>query len=185
MKTYFTTKRNAYQITVNENGKVIFHPECPDAASIIGQHGGIESFLSHCIQDPREYEEFAEAFHNRKLEAQLKRKAQGEARAKAEREKIAKDYNDLVGDGSVPIEATAANLYIIMRYLNTMNYGLWKLPRLSQGYQANQYDCNGKTVTTITLDEGIKNDEGRIFKAFQYGAPSGYLIKYTNIGRNF
>ena len=185
MKTYFTTKRNAYQITVNENGKVVFYPECPDAASIIGQHGGVESFLSHCIEDSREYDEFAEAFRNRQLEAQIERKAQGEARAKAEREKITNEYNNLVGDGSDPIEATAANLYIIMRYLNTINLGLWRLPRLSQGYRANQYSCNGKNATTITLDEGIKNDEGRIFKKFQYGAPSGHLTSYTNIGRNF
>lgn len=105
MKTYFTTKRNAYQITVNENGKVVFYPECPDAASIIGQHGGIESFLSHCIEDSREYDEFAEAFRSRQLEAQIERKAQCEARAKAERDKLTKDYNDLVGDGSEPIEA--------------------------------------------------------------------------------
>ena len=47
---------------------------------------------------------------------------------------------------------------------------------------ARQYDCNGKTVVTILLDKGIMSD-GKLYKAIQYGAPRGYLLKYMPVGR--
>ena len=80
------------------------------------------------------------------------------------------------------IDTTAENLRILMRYLQTINWGVWELPRLTQGYSANQYDCDGKTAVTITLDQGIESD-GKIIRKLQYGAPIRYLPKYAPVVR--
>lgn len=81
-----------------------------------------------------------------------------------------------------PIKANVVALRVIMRYLNTINWGMWKLPQLDVGYTANQYMINGQTATTITLDEPIFTSEGRVRK-FVVGAPRGHLNQYHNIMR--
>ena len=86
-------------------------------------------------------------------------------------------------DKSIAIPATRDNLYTLMRYLRTIPLSQWQLPTLSQGYTANQYDCEGKIAVTITLSEGLLSDDLKIIKKLQYGAPMGHLTNYTNIGR--
>lgn len=192
MNHYFFTKRNVYQITKNEDGTVTFYPKDANAGNMIAQRGGVESFLACCKEDARSYEEvFAERQQEQQAEKERK-KAASQQRKKAEEEAVMKTYNELLAnygmdinhiDKSVIIDATAKNLYTIMRYMQITNWGLWKLPRLSQGYAVNQYDCDGRTVVTITLDEGITTEDGKLVRELQYGAPMGRLNNYTNIGR--
>ena len=193
MNLYFFTKKNVYQITKNDDGTVTFYPEDKNAGNMIAQRGGVESFLTECCkEDARSYEEVL-AERQKEQQAEKERKnAASQRRKKAEEEAIMKAYDELLArygmninhiDKSVVIDATAKNLYTIMRYMQITNWGIWKLPRLSQGYAANQYDCDGRTVVTITLDKGIVTEDGKLVRELQYGAPMRYLIKYTNIGR--
>lgn len=188
---FYCTKKNVYQITKNDDGTVAFYPEEKNAGAIIMQRGGVSDFLSHCIEDERSYEEF-------KNDVELVKKKQSEYRmamrmqnAMKKNEEIQGKYfalldkyginPDLPKEGGA-IEATAENLTILMRYLQTVNWGLWKLPRLTQKYTANQYDCDGKVAITVILDEGIES-EGKIYKKLQYGAPMGHLTQYAPVGR--
>ena len=189
---FYCTKKNVYLITKNEDGTVTFFPEEKNAGSIIKQRGGVAEFLNFCTEDARSYEEFVK---DRELVAKKQKEYRDAMRLKnanAEKEMIMKAYDELLAkygmdidhiDKSVTVDATVKNLYIIMRYMRINNWGMWKLPRLSQGYSFHQYDCDGKTAVTITLDEGITTEEGKIVKKLQYGAPMGHLSKYTNIGR--
>ena len=192
MNLYFHTKKNVYQIIKNEDGTVTFYPEDKNAGNMIAQRGGVESFLTCCKEDARSYEEvLAERQQEQQAEKERK-KAASQQRKKAEEEAAMKAYSELLArygmdidhiDKSVVIDATAKNLYTIMRYMQITNWGIWKLPRLSQGYAANQYNCDGRTVVTVTLDKGIITEDGKLVRELQYGAPMRYLTKYTNSGR--
>jgi hypothetical protein len=77
-------------------------------------------------------------------------------------------------------ETNADSVYVLLRKLNSENWGGWELPKMTIGYTCNQYDCDGKTATTIKLDSPIivSDEEGTMF---QYGAPVGHLRKYRRI----
>lgn len=74
------------------------------------------------------------------------------------------------------IETNIENLRKVMMVLNAQNWGSWRLPKMSIGYSANQYDCDGKTATTIKLDKPV---DGKTM--YSFNAPRGHLTKYTNI----
>lgn len=74
------------------------------------------------------------------------------------------------------IETTTENLRKVMMVLNSQNWGSWRLPKMTIGYSANQYDCDGKTATTIKLDKPIEGTN-----LYSYNAPRGHLSKYTNL----
>ena len=182
MNKYFLTKKRVYQITQREDGYVVFTPECENAGCLIACHGGIENFLAACVDDEREYEEFVQDLQTlRKLRNEAKALARME-NAALQKNRVEENYNKLLKDCDGVIPVTVENLTIVMKYLSYQNCGTWKLPRMSQGYSAHQYDCNGKTVVTILLDNGIMSD-GKLYKAVQYGAPMGYLPKYMPVGR--
>lgn len=196
MKTlFFYTKKNVFEISKSEDGKLVFFPENPDAGSLIMSNGGREQFLAKCVEKDMTYDEVKAEFDAEKKKAEEAKKAEHLAKSQQIQDEIVSSYRNLLAkygidmkniDQSKKIDATAENLYIIMRYLRTINWGLWRLPALTQGYSANQYECgNGNTTVTVILDKGIANDEGKLVKKFQYGAPSNYLVKYTNIGRAF
>ena len=182
MNKYFVTKKNVYQITQREDGYVVFNPECENAGCLIACHGGIENFLAVCVDDERDYDEFVKDFHMlRKLRNEAKSLARAENAAIQEK-RAEENYNRLLKDCDGIIPVTAENLTTVMKYLSYQNMGIWKLPRMSQGYSAHQYNCNGKTIVTIMLDKGIMS-EGVLYKALQYGAPMGFLSKYAPVGR--
>ena len=189
---FFFTKNKTYQITKNEDGTVTVFPEEKNAGMLIAQRGGISSFLALCQEDERSYEEFAAAREEEQKSEEERRKSAIQQRKKAEEDAIMKAYSELLEkygmdidhiDKSVIVDATIKNLYIIMRYMHITNWGLWELPTLSQGYSFHQYDCDGRTAVTITLDEGIITEDGKLVRKLQYGAPMGHLNNYTNIGR--
>lgn len=189
---YYCTKKNVYLITKNDDGTLTFFPEEKNAGAIIMQRGGISQFLAYCIEDERTYDEFSKDVQ---LIKQKQREYRAEMRlqnANAEKVAVANAYNAMLAnygmsianiDKSIKIDATRDNLYTLMRYLRTIPLSQWQLPTLSQGYAANQYDCEGKVAVTITLNQGILSDDLKIIKKLQYGAPMGHLTNYTNIGR--
>ena len=115
--------------------------------------------------------ERAKEAHEKAHDAAMKREAEREARTKAEYERL------FSGEVTETNEETVGAL---LRYLNTMNWGGWNLPRMTIGYACHQYDCDGKIATTIKLDKPIVvNDEPGTM--FQVGAPHGHLMKYRRI----
>ena len=68
-------------------------------------------------------------------------------------------------------------------YKDEFPKSLFTFQTLSQGHSFQQYDCDGKTAVTITLDKGVTTEEGKLVKKLQYGVPNGHLTAYTNIGR--
>ena len=188
---FYCTKKNVYQITKNEDGTVTFFPEEKNAGSMIAQRGGVTEFLSHCIEDVRSYDDF-------KNDTELVRKKQIEYRndmrlqnAVQKAEKAKNNYLALLDmyhinpekpdEGGV-IDATPENITILMQYLQTVNRGLWRLPRLTQGYTAYQHDCNGTIAVTLILNNGIEA-YGKLYKKLQYGAPIGHFTQYAPVGR--
>ena len=98
-----------------------------------------------------------------------------EIQRKIEAEKsLATKVEELKVEGIIP--ASLDNIATLLRWLNTENWGTWKLPALSVGYSAHQFDCDGKTATGIKLDEKIDGD----YK-FCVGAPRGYINSYRRL----
>ena len=189
---YYCTKKNVYLVTKNDDGTLTFFPEEKNAGAIIMQRGGIQGFLAHCIEDSRPYVDFKNDVQLIKQKQREYRDAMRLQNADAEKTAVANAYNAMLAnygmsigniDKSIKIDATRDNLYTLMRYLRTIPLSQWQLPTLSQGYTANQYDCEGKIAVTITLNQGLLSDDLKIIKKLQYGAPMGHLTNYTNIGR--
>ena len=151
--------------------------ECQDAGLIIMNKGGRDALLADCteVDDLAAWVEAKNAEIKeagaRNREAAMKREAEREARAKAEYERL------FCGEVTETNEETVAAL---LRYLNTQNWGVWHLPKMTIGYSCHQYDCDGKTATTIKLDRPIMvyDEPGTMFEV---GAPHGYLTKYRSI----
>ena len=59
-----------------------------------------------------------------------------------------------IKEGKV-FDANLENIRRILLYLNSMNWGVWQLPKMTCGYSAHQYDCDGHQASTITLDKPI------------------------------
>lgn len=98
---------------------------------------------------------------------------------KEEREALRQaKLNELLSMSVIPV--TTENLSLIINHLNTKNWGSWDLPKMSIGYAAHQYDCDGLQVTTITLDNPIKYGD-RMVRKFKSGHRSGYLLNYELI----
>lgn len=180
---YYCTKKNVYQITKNDDGTVTFYPEEKNAGMIIMQRGGVQGFLSACIEDERDYEAFCQDFQRIKEAKEEHRSYIRNQNAKVKAEAAKRDYMAMLEKyEDKVIDTTPENLTILMRYLQTVNWGMWKLPKMSQGYTANQYNCDGKIAVTIILDQGIESD-GKIIRKMQYGAPNGHLSEYAKVGR--
>lgn len=148
-----------------------------NAGMFIQQQGGVEALLSHCkdVDDLKawvaEENDAAKEAHEKAHARAMAVQAEREAERRAEYERL------FCGDVTETNEETVGAL---LRYLNTQNWGLWHLPKMTIGYQCNQYDCDGKTATTIKLDQPIMvNDEPGTM--FQVGAPHGHLMKYRRI----
>lgn len=81
------------------------------------------------------------------------------------------------------IPTTVDNIRTVLLHLNATNWGGWKLPKMSIGYSANQYDCDGVSATTIKLDTPISDEDGYIKNEtmFKVGGKNGYLNKYQRL----
>lgn len=188
----FRTKRFIYRIEENENGTLNIFREYTknmdfwqkdgsiyqNAGQLITQCGGIETLLSKC----EEIEDVAQFVHNQNVEKKAIHEA---AKARLMNQTLneiakAKEAYEAVFSQEVT-ESTPENIYTLLRYLNTVNWGAWHLPKMTIGYSCHQYDCNGKTATTIKLDTPIKYWD-KPETMFVYGNPRGHLENYSKIG---
>jgi hypothetical protein len=190
----FKTRRAIYRVEQNENGTLDIYREYyslknmdhwqkdgrkfDNAGSLIITAGGIDGLLSQC-EDVEDIDAMIADLNE--VKAEIRRKANAER----ERQKLTADtlssneYLSLFA-GESPVETNAKSVYVLLRYLNSKNWGTWRLPKMTIGYQCNQYDCDGKTATTIKLDQPIKV-AGEMGTQFVYGAPRGHLEKYERI----
>lgn len=100
----------------------------------------------------------------------------------AENALIEAAYKKVFTDGAT-VESTPHNIYVLLSFLNTQNWGMWNLPKMTIGYKCNQYDCDGKQATTIILDKPILY-KGEMLSHFQVGAPRGHLTQYARLSFN-
>lgn len=190
----FKTRRVIYRVEQNENGTLDIYREYfslknmdywqkdgrkfDNAGSLIITAGGIDGLLSQCI-DVDDIEGMIASLNAEKKAIRERAEQERSRQQTAQSDRVKADYDRIFGSGDT-VETTAESLYVLLRYLNTQNWGLWRLPAMTVGYQCNQYDCDGKTATTIRLDRPVMVG-GRLGTQFQYGAPHGHLAKYDHI----
>lgn len=190
----FRTKRVIYRLEKNENGTLDIYREYfslknmdhwekdghlfPNAGSLIITAGGIDGLLSQC-EEVEDIDAMIAELNVIKAEIRRKANAERERQQTASVSMVEDNYHRLF-DGRDVVETNAETVYTLLRYLNTQNWGLWHLPAMTIGYQCNQYDCDGKTATTIKLDQPISVG-GRMGTQFVYGAPRGHLTNYERI----
>lgn len=190
----FRTKRVIYRVEKNENGTLDIYREYfslknmdhwekdgrpfQNAGSLVITAGGIDGLLNQC-EDVEDIDAMIAELNVVKAEIRRKANAERERQQTASANIAKDDYNRLF-DGKDVVETNAQTVYALLRYLNGINWGVWHLPKMTIGYQCNQYDCDGKTATTIKLDKPISVG-GRMGTQFVYGAPRGHLMKYEHI----
>lgn len=189
----FRMKRLILKVDQNENGTLAITREYystlkmdswekdgrpyRDAEQLINANGGVEPFLAKC-QDVY-IDQYINELNTEKRTIRERANTERMNQVTGEIEKAKKAYDAAFSQEVT--ESTPENIFILLRYLNTVNWGVWNLPKMTIGYQCAQHDCGGKTATTIKLDSPIKYwDEPETM--FVYGNPHGYLQKYTQIG---
>lgn len=186
MKNYFkTTKGTQYFVTLNEDGTLFVTNDGENsiwnAGQVISSMGGIKGVLNRCNEEIT-LDEFKARLQAAKEASIAGRKAAAQAaeeRRIKECQEALMDYDALVETGT-PIATNIAAISIILRYLNTQNWGGWNLPAMAIGYRCNQYDCDGVMATTMILDEPIEVD-GEMVSRFVFGAPRGHLVNYYRV----
>ena len=185
----FVTNTSIYRIEKREDGELDMYREYSrksshgqwvkdgskyaDVGMFVKQRGGKDIFLSECA-DCDDLEDFVTKQNKENEEFSNTRKAIAEEIAKKQEEEYALAFANEV------TECNKENIYLLLRHLNKINWGVWNLPKMSIGYSCNQYNCNGVTATTIKLDKPIEYGDEMIDK-FVYGAPHGYLSNYVQI----
>jgi len=89
------------------------------------------------------------------------------------------ECKELVKSGQI-IESTEDNIRKVLYGLNEQNWGSWTLPKMTISYSANQYDCDGKTATTIRLASAILIDGEKVSK-FKTATNRGHLNDYYSL----
>lgn len=167
---------------VLRDGSVYLHlyelsgKQYPYAAALIGQFGGVDGFWDRCLDElqfQKKFEQWQKDNSPEKIAERKRREAERIAAIEKARVVL---FENLVAQG-LPIPSTYENIGIVLRYLNTKNWGGWKLPAMSIGYRCNQYDCDGRQASTMILDEPIDVD-GESVSRFVVGAPVGHLVNY-------
>ena len=173
------TKSRDLDVVVCNDGTITItcnHEPISNPGQFIHQMGGINAVLGRC-------KEYTEAEWQAELEREKAAKLAAKEAARQRCEQLIKEheqaYHEVFKNGSV-VETTPRNIYILLSYLNDHSWGSWQLPKMSIGYRCNQYDCDGKQATTITLDKAIDYD-GRPTRLFEVGAPIRHLIKYQKL----
>lgn len=175
------TNKTDYKVVVNQDGTLTItdlrkkNEPIKNPGALIVSMGGINSVIKRCEEVSEE--EYAEEFEKRRIEKETA--AQKSAKCKLQRELQIKSEFDAVFSNEIT-ETTIENITLLLYYLNSINWGMWKLPRMTIGYSCHQYDCNGQTATTITLNMPIEFD-GKLLKKFVVGGGPRYLTDYTQL----
>jgi len=188
MKTkLFMTNTSVYLVNQNEDGSLLISMKTngesiPNAGNFISNAGGIEAILSRCIDSDISIEQYRlNKMEQIKLD-KLSKSDELKQKAIEKSKQIKQDFISL-SEKHTTIPVTIDNLRIVMRWLNNENWGSWTLPKMSIGYSANQFDCDGKSAVAIKLDTPISDEEYGVQneKMFSYGNPNGHLDKYFRI----
>ncbi len=190
----YKTRRVIYRVEQNENGTLDIYREYfstknmnhwekdgrpfKNAGSLVITAGGTENLLRQC-EEVDDLDGMIAALNVEK-KAIRERAAAERVREQTAGNKEAETAYHRLFDGVDVVETRAETVNALLRYLNTKNWGTWTLPKMTIGYQCNQYDCDGRTATTIKLDQPIKVG-GRMGQQYQHGAPRGHLTKYEPI----
>lgn len=176
---YFTNK-GSFIVEQNQDGTLrIFKASTmqplKNAGLFIVSQGGINAILAKCKEvSDEDFAKDRKQLRLRHEQAMLRSQEIAIANHKRNEEEYHAVFN---GD---TVETTVENIRTLLRYLNGINWGVWQLPSMTIGYSCHQYDCDGKTATTIKLDRPIEY-RGEKVTRFQYGAPSGHLRDYCRI----
>lgn len=182
--TIFESKTSGRIIKVQklDNGQLLLQypggAEVENAGSIIVSCGGVDGFLARCREIDGTLDEYMAEREAQKEAAKAAKQAR-QAAKELEETTAAKDaYDSLIAQfNGEAIPATMANIKVIAKYLQTVNWGMWgTLPRLTVGYTANQYNCDGQKAVTFTFDEPVNGATKLV-----YGAPVGHLNNYERI----
>lgn len=193
MMKIYKTKRVIYRIETKEDGTLAIYREFfstknmsswekdgrpyKNAGMMINQAGGIEALLASCEEVDNIDGMLAELNSQKKaIRERANRERVRQAQEIADRAKV--EYEKTFS-GEVT-ETNVENIGVLLRYLNTINWGIWELPKMTVGYKCAQYDCDGRTATTVKLNTPILY-EGKMTCMFVYGNPRGYLEKYTQV----
>lgn len=176
---YFTSKKS-FLVEQNPDGTLLITKTSTmkpleNAGSFIVSQGGIDAILSKCKEVTDE--QFLED-RKQLLMRNEQAKQHSQELALANRKHHEQAYLSVFSGDTV--EATVENIRILLCYLNDINWGVWQLPSMTIGYTCNQYDCDGKIATTLTLDTPIEY-RGEQVTQFQHGAPSGHLRHYHRL----
>ena len=175
------TKRNTYtvdelpdgKLSIKINGEPFIH-----AGSLIKSYGGVKNVLAMCEESGLSTSErsmLQEKINKiRKVENETNKRRSLERM----REIITENYKNL--KKNEPIESTVENIRIVLAYLNTKNWGVWELPKMTISYKVAQYVCDERTASTMTLDEPLEIEGEKVYR-FSIGAPRMYLTNYYHL----
>ncbi|EEX53700.1 hypothetical protein HMPREF6745_0814 [Prevotella sp. oral taxon 472 str. F0295] len=175
------TNKTDYKVVVNQDGTLTITDLRKNNASIqnpgalIMSMGGINGVLLRCEEISEE--DYAEELEKQKVEKE--ETTQKIAKDRLERERQIKSEFDEAFSNEIT-ECTIENITVLLRYLNSVNWGMWRLPKMTIGYSCHQYDCNGQTATTITLNMPIEYD-GEMLTKFVVGCGPRHLTDYTQL----
>lgn len=181
---YFLAKNSGlvYNVVENHDGSLFITLDgvtsIPNAGLFIRSLGGIDALKARCVRDYRSFEEIKRDLYERKKVAKQAamarahvRKQEEAAEAECALEALIANYEDGV------IEATVDNIRVVARYLLSHNCGMWRMPRMSVGYTANQYDSG---AITITFDCPI-DVHGEMESKFVFKARPNELTSYKHM----
>lgn len=182
--TIFESKTSGRIIKVQklDNGQLLLQypggAEVANAGSIIASCGGVDGFLTRCREIDGSIDEYIANKEAQKEAAKAAKQARKAAKEEEETIAAKAAYDTLIDQfKEEPIPATMPNIKVIAKYLQTVNWGMWgTLPRMSVGYVANQYDCDGQKAVTFKFDEPVNGST-----KFVFGAPAGHLAGYERL----
>lgn len=189
---YIITNTRVLEVRQNEDGTLFITKDgensIANAGAFIANWGGIANVLSRCIESELPLAEFTATHEAEIKEAKAEHKRMcaernAELRERAEAQ-AQKEYEELLAKSNGVIPTTYENVCIVLRYLNTKNWGSWTLPKMSIGYACRQFDCDGKIATAMQLDKEIiiSNDfDRRLVSKLVFGAPFSHLNSYHHI----
>lgn len=181
--TYFFAKnsRQLYLVRENEDGSLFITADgehsISNAGLFIKNIGGIEALKAKCFRDSRTLSEIREDMAEQRRAARRASKEIDQAMQDERFEKARADLDRLIAQSGGVIETTEETLRIVARYLASENHGLWKLPEMTIGYTASQYDSG---AIAIKLDRPIIID-GEECDRIAFGAAGHELTGYLHL----